>query len=207
VTLTEWLAENQGTVLRTLPRKGDAHPELYVVELYAPRGYQGPLWEKLEDDKRVVVINHPATWHFNVMPPYWRRKLFPERYERWEEHEHAGKRRLLTWEQQQNVWFHMDAGEDWAAGKTATEAYERLMANAEPLPRIDDMMAAFHLARARSRVHHVKPQPGVKAPAPSEQVKPVTPRQLADAQQRIDRLRAAHPDATPGQILAMLETK
>lgn len=203
-SLYVWLAENDCSLDHTDPEdKAKGRPETHIVLANDADRCTCPPFERLDDETVVQVRNHPARRPYNDMPRYWRELLFPDNFREWDEPDHVGK--LLTWEQQQNVWAHKRAGEAWADGELQTDEYTRLVASMEPLPDIEDVMAMMAVARAKARVHHIKPQPGVKAPPPDEQARAVTPAQLAEVQAKVDRLRAEFPDATPGHILRLLE--
>jgi len=207
VTLHDWFADNDGTLLRTLPRQDQTHGETYVVEVREPRYFRGPRYVRLEEDQLLVVDNHPASWEYGLMPRWWREHLFPINFRRWTEDEHAARRTVFTWEQQQNVGAHKDAGEAWADGQLTTAQYEQHISYLEPLPSLAEVLALFSIASAKARAHHMQPLPGVKPPPPNEAASRVTAEQLAEVNARVDRLKARYPEATPGQILTMLAQK
>ncbi len=115
------------------------------------------------------------------------------------------RQKALTWEQQQNVWLHLDVGNAFLAGEMTRSQYDYLVAGMEPLPTISETIARWSVARARARVHKMPPKPGTKEPPVNERPKPLSAAQLAAVQAKTDRLRAMHPQASAGQILRMLE--
>jgi len=185
----------------------------YVLGLIGPDGELRPGWSGswLAEHQRIIHqiyaslpddLFRDAVRRARQRAQTWRPRV--EKPKRWTEEEHASKHRLLTWEQQQNVWLHIDAGEAMLKGEMTVQEYRNWLANAEPGPTLRDVLAMFHVARAKARVHKMPPKPGTAAPPPEDRPAPLSKQQVEEVQARVDALQEMYPSATSGQILKML---
>lgn len=152
-SLHEWMIEHDCEWVKTVPGRSDKEPARHFV-----RYIGGPLKDCRIDpvglvngDKEspdgVFVENHPVHWQYDVMPRYWRERVFPHNFIHWTEAEHPAKRSGFTWCDQQTIWEHRDAWEAWIDGGMDLEATRAYIASLPALPTGPSLQNVVRLKR------------------------------------------------------------
>lgn len=160
MTLVEWTTANGCQWVRTVPGRSTQEPAKHIVH------YQGDPKQCRIDPVGLVkgdnglmdgvfVDNHPVHWSYEVMPRYWRERLFPDNFARWTEAEHHAKPRGFSWEDQQTIWAHKEAWEEWIDGGMTLEATRAYVANLAPLPKVASIQT---IVRSKLIRWNIKPE-------------------------------------------------